>query len=68
MTRNYGALINWFFASFPNRFLLGSPPGVVAENLTVFNKLERPSIVNVITNPKGELNGLLIYVHNLKNY
>ena len=66
LTRNYGALINWFFASFPNRFLLGSPPGIVAENLTVFNKLERPSIVNVITNPKGELNGLLIYVHNLK--
>ena len=34
---------------------------VSANAATLLNK-----IVNVITNPKGELNGLLIYVHNLK--
>ena len=65
LTENYGPLINWFFASFPNRFLLSSPPRIVAENLTIFNKLEKPAIVNVITNSKGKLNGLLIYVHNV---
>ena len=65
LTEHYSPLINWFFASFPNRFLLSSPPGRVAENLTIFNKLERPAIVNVITNQKGKLNGLLIYVHDV---
>ena len=65
LTKHYSSLINWFFASFPNRFLLSSPPGIVAENLTIFNKLERPVIVNVITNSKGKLNGLLIYVHEV---
>ena len=65
LTELYSPLINWFFASFPNRFLLSSPPGMVAENLTIFNKLERPAIVNVITNERGRLNGLLIYVHDL---
>ena len=38
---------------------------MVAENLTIFNKLERNAIVNVITNARGRLNGLLIYVHDL---
>ena len=38
---------------------------MVAENLTIFNKLERPAIVNVITNAHGRLNALLIYVHDL---
>tara|TARA_B100000700_G_scaffold328108_1_gene444801 strand:+ start:210 stop:3668 length:3459 start_codon:yes stop_codon:yes gene_type:complete len=66
LTLNYAPLIDWFFASFPNRFLLGSPPGIVAENLTIFKNLERPAIVNVITNSNGELSGLLIYVHSLK--
>ena len=65
LTEIYSPLINWFFASFPNRFLLSSPPGMVAENLTIFNKLERPAIVNIITNARGRLNGLLIYVHDL---
>jgi UTP:GlnB (protein PII) uridylyltransferase len=65
LTEVYSPLINWFFASFPNRFLLSSPPGMVAENLTIFNKLERPAIVNIITNARGRLNGLLIYVHDL---
>ena len=65
LTELYSPLINWFFASFPNRFLLSSPPGMVAENLTIFNKLERPAIVNVITNAHGRLNALLIYVHDL---
>ena len=49
LTELYSPLINWFFASFPNRFLLSSSPGMIAENLTIFNKLERPVIVNVIT-------------------
>jgi UTP:GlnB (protein PII) uridylyltransferase len=57
-------MINWFFAAFPNRFLLSSPPGMLAENLSIFNKLDRSAIVNVITNAKGKLNGLLIYVHD----
>ena len=65
LTEIYSPLINWFFASFPNRFLLSSSPGMIAENLTIFNKLERPAIVNVITNARGQLNALLIYVHDL---
>ena len=65
LTELYSPLINWFFASFPNRFLLSSSPGMIAENLTIFNKLERPAIVNVITNARGQLNALLIYVHDL---
>jgi len=65
LTELYSPLINWFFASFPNRFLLSSPPGMVAENLTIFNKLKLPAIVNVITNSRGRLNGLLIYVHDM---
>ena len=37
---------------------------MLAENLSIFNRLERPAIVNVITNARGRLNGLLIYVHD----
>ena len=63
LTELYSPLINWFFASFPNRFLLSSSPGMIAENLTIFNKLERPAIVNVITNARGQLNALsLIHI------
>ena len=65
LTGLYSPLINWFFASFPNRFLLSTSPEMIAENLTIFNQLERPAIVNVITNLRGQLNALLIYVHNL---
>jgi UTP:GlnB (protein PII) uridylyltransferase len=64
LTERYNPMINWFFAAFPNRFLLSSPPGMLAENLSIFNKLDRSAIVNVITNAKGKLNGLLIYVHD----
>ncbi|MBC8257682.1 MAG: protein-PII uridylyltransferase [SAR324 cluster bacterium] len=64
LTEHYSPMINWFFTSFPNRFLLSSPPGMLAENLSIFNQLERPAIVNVITNERGRLNGLLIYVHD----
>ena len=64
LTGLYSPMINWFFAAFPNRFLLSSPPGMLAENLSIFNRLERPAIVNVITNARGRLNGLLIYVHD----
>ena len=64
LTELYSPMINWFFAAFPNRFLLGSTPGMLADNLSIFNRLERPAIVNVITNARGRLNGLLIYVHD----
>ncbi|GIT09388.1 MAG: hypothetical protein CM1200mP30_30180 [Pseudomonadota bacterium] len=37
---------------------------MLAENLSIFNQLDRPAIVNVITNARGKLNGLLIYVHD----
>ena len=64
LTELYSPMINWFFAAFPNRFLLSSTPDMLAENLSIFNRLERPAIVNVITNARGRLNGLLIYVHD----
>ena len=64
LTERHNPMINWFFAAFPNRFLLSSPPDMLAENLSIFNQLDRPAIVNVITNARGKLNGLLIYVHD----
>ncbi|MBG55558.1 MAG: protein-PII uridylyltransferase [Deltaproteobacteria bacterium] len=64
LTEGYNPNINWFFASFPNRFLHSSTPDMLAENLSIFNQLDRPAIVNVITNARGKLNGLLIYVHD----
>ena len=64
LTELYSPMINWFFAAFPNRFLLSSTPAMLAENLSIFNRLERSAIVNVITNTRGRLNGLLIYVHD----
>ena len=64
LTERHNPMINWFFAAFPNRFLLSSPPDMLAENLSIFNQLDRRAIVNVITNARGKLNGLLIYVHD----
>ncbi|GIT03072.1 MAG: hypothetical protein CM1200mP28_03310 [Deltaproteobacteria bacterium] len=64
LTERHNPMINWFFAAFPNRFLLSSSPDMLAENLSIFNQLDRPAIVNVITNARGKINGLLIYVHD----
>ena len=39
LTELYSPMINWFFAAFPNRFLLSSTPDMLAENLSIFNRL-----------------------------
>ena len=41
LTDRYNPIINWFFAAFPNRFLHSSPPDMLAENLSIFNQLDR---------------------------
>ena len=64
LTANYNSVISWFFASLPNRFLLGTPPGILSANLQMFQRLDRPAIVSAQTNARGRLTGLLIYVHD----
>ena len=64
LTANYNSVISWFFAALPNRFLLGTPPGILSANLQMFQRLDRPAIVSVQANARGRLTGLLIYVHD----
>ncbi len=64
LTANHNSILNWFFETLPNRFLLSTPPGVLASNLQTFTRLDRPAIVSVLTNSRGRLTGLLLYVHD----
>jgi UTP:GlnB (protein PII) uridylyltransferase len=62
LTESFNFMINWFFTAFPNRFLLSAPPDVLAQNLSIFQHIDRPVLANVLTNARGWVTGLLIYV------
>ncbi len=60
---NYQRQMDWFFATFPNRFLLSAKPEVLAQQLLRFeNCWDTEATVSVVTNPRGRPTGLLIYV------
>lgn len=64
LTSAFNERLNWFFRVFPNRFLLGKPPSLIAKQLMEFHNFEeRPIIVSVLTSPKSRVTGLLIWIH-----
>ncbi len=62
LTESFNTMINWFFTAFPNRFLLSAPPDVLAQNLSIFQHIDRPVLANVLTNARGRITGLLVYI------
>ncbi|MBF0351058.1 MAG: protein-PII uridylyltransferase [SAR324 cluster bacterium] len=65
LTESFTPLIEWFFMAFPNRFLLSETPNVLANKMLSFVDFKnKPIIVNVLTNARGSINGVLIYVRD----
>ena len=58
----YRRQLEWFFATFPNRFLLSSSPAVLAQQVMRFENWSSEATVSVLTNPRGRPTGLLVYV------
>lgn len=66
LTRDHDALMSWFFASFPNRYLMGALPAELAGQLAKFAHFREASvIVDHVVAPHGAGEGLLIYTRGL---
>ena len=63
LTATTNKTFDWFFQSFPNRFILSMQPAILAQALLDFLKFEQKSIVSIITNPRGRAIGLLVHVY-----
>jgi len=58
----YRRQLEWFFAAFPNRFLLSSSSAILAQQMMRFENWSSEATVSVLTNPRGRPVGLLVYV------
>ena len=58
----YQRQLEWFFAAFPNRFLLSSSSAILAQQMMRFGNWSSEATVSVLTNPRGRPVGLLVYV------
>ncbi|MEE8554990.1 MAG: hypothetical protein V3T00_03965 [bacterium] len=58
--------ISWYFAAFPNRYLLRTPPRQLAAQMAQFGAFGSvPVLVDAVTGKTGERDGLLIAVRGL---
>ena len=64
LTADMEKTFNWFFTTFPNRYLLGQSPDMLWQKLIEFAEFEERSIFSTITTPRGHVTGTLIYVHD----
>ena len=59
-------VIGWLFASFPNRYLLRTPPAQLARLIVKFAEFRAaPVLADVVLNRQGAVEGLLIAVRQL---
>ena len=58
----YRRQLEWFFAAFPNRFLLSSSSAILAQQMMRFENWAAEATVSVLTNPRGRPVGLLVFV------
>ena len=58
----YRRQLEWFFAAFPNRFLLSSSSAILAQQMMRFENWASEATVSVLTNPRGRPVGLLVFV------
>lgn len=60
------SLAGWFFASYPNRFLIGSNPRDLAAEIAKFSDFRRAKvIVDIVPAAQGRIEGLLIFTRGL---
>jgi UTP:GlnB (protein PII) uridylyltransferase len=54
LTADQNAMFSWFFAAFPNRYLLAMPPLQLSQQLTKFAAFDSaPALVDVVTRQEG---------------
>ena len=56
--------VDWFFTTFPNRYLLGQSPDMLRQKLLEFADFETQSIFSTLVTHRGRMVGTLIYVHD----
>ncbi len=64
LTADTEKTFNWFFTTFPNRYLLGQSPDMLRQKLIEFTDFADHSIFSTIATPRGKVIGTLIYVHD----
>ena len=64
LTEDIQPIFNWFFTTFPNRYLLGQSPDVLWQKVLEFAEFEKRSIFSTVVTPHGKVVGTLIFVHN----
>lgn len=66
LTAEYDEVLSWFFAGFPNRYLMASLPEELGAELAKFAHFREANvIVDVVSGAHGASEGLLIYLHGL---
>ncbi|HEX7929174.1 MAG TPA: hypothetical protein VF678_16380, partial [bacterium] len=54
LTADQNAMFSWFFAAFPNRYLLAMPPGQLSQQLTQFSRFDSArALVDVVQRQEG---------------
>ena len=67
LTNHHQPLLEWFFASFPNRYLNSALPTDLARQVVKFaNFRTMPVIVDLVAGANGANQGLLIYTQGLE--
>jgi hypothetical protein len=66
LTSDQTAAFTWFFAGFPNRYLLSRPPLQLATQVLQFSAFRAAKVlVDVVPAGGGSSDGLLVYTHGL---
>ncbi len=64
LTADIQPTLNWFFNTFPNRYLLSQSPDRLRQKLLEFADFEKRSIFSTVVTPRGKVIGTLIFVHD----
>lgn len=68
LTEEETEVFYWFFASFPNRYLLGTTPKQLADQMHKFSNFQRiRARAEVVVGSQGSPEGILIYTRTLEN-
>ena len=58
-------LFSWFFAAYPNRYLLAMPPARLAAQMAKFRNFEQATVLADVEQANSGLAGILIYTQGL---
>ena len=64
LTTDIQPTFNWFFNTFPNRYLLSQSPDMLRQKVLEFAEFEKRSIFSTVVTPRGKVIGTLIFVHD----